>query len=236
MDERPDQIIGHIEAQRDQLGRNLNELETRVRQTADWRTWFNRNPMMVMGAALGGGLLVGSMVAGKTSGVKRRRTQGAEHRTRGEHMRTEMGASTAGVAAASSMYSAEHTRGDRAGEGKLKSTVSSLKRSESWHQVSDTLDDVKCALIAFGIAKTREFLTQAIPGFEQHLHEAQHKRESRAGQSQHTRPAESDSTWSGEEQETHPASDTGHRLYTPTGEHIVRSGSYTSDPVGTYRP
>src|SRR5689334_16637181 len=66
MDEKPDQIIGHIEAQRDQLGRNLNELEDRVRQTTDWRTHYERNPMLVLGAALGGGLLLGAVVGGRT--------------------------------------------------------------------------------------------------------------------------------------------------------------------------
>ena len=67
MDEKPDQIIGHIEAQRHELGRNLNELESRVRDTTNWRTHYERNPMLVMGAALGGGLLLGAVVGGGRS-------------------------------------------------------------------------------------------------------------------------------------------------------------------------
>ena len=59
MDEKPDQIMNHIESQREQLGRNLNELETRVKRTTDWRAQFDRNPMLTMGVALGGGLLLG---------------------------------------------------------------------------------------------------------------------------------------------------------------------------------
>src|SRR6188474_293153 len=62
MDEKTDQILDHIETQRNQLGANLNELETRVRQTADWRTHFDRNPMLMLGAALGGGILLGAIV------------------------------------------------------------------------------------------------------------------------------------------------------------------------------
>ena len=64
MDEKPDQIMNHIESQRDQLGRNLNELEERVRRTTDWRAQVDRNPMLAMGVAFGGGLLIGSMVGG----------------------------------------------------------------------------------------------------------------------------------------------------------------------------
>src|SRR5262245_4396317 len=63
MDEKPDQIIDHIEQQRDRLGRNLNELESRVRRSTDWRTYYDRNPMLILGAALGGGLLLGATLA-----------------------------------------------------------------------------------------------------------------------------------------------------------------------------
>ena len=68
MDEKPDQILNHIESQRNELGRNLGELETRVRRTTDWRTHFDRNPMLMLGAALGGGLLVGTLVGKGRSG------------------------------------------------------------------------------------------------------------------------------------------------------------------------
>src|SRR5262245_19137352 len=67
MDERSDQILEHIESQRNQLGENLNELETRVRRTTDWRAQFDRNPMLMLSAALGGGLLIGALVSNARS-------------------------------------------------------------------------------------------------------------------------------------------------------------------------
>jgi len=73
MDEKPDQIIEHIEARRDELGRNLSELEIKVRRTTDWHTYYDKNPMMILGAALGGGLLVGAVIGGRSS---RPRTRG----------------------------------------------------------------------------------------------------------------------------------------------------------------
>jgi hypothetical protein len=246
MDEKPDQIIGHIEAQRDQLGRNLNELETRVRETANWRTWFDRNPVMVMGAALGGGLLVGSMLGGKTGSIRRRRSRSGSHRISGDIV----GSSTAGVTAsetrpsrpASSQFVGEHRSGTtrHAAATRVKSAVSSLTHSESWHQVSDTLDDVKAALIAFGVVKAKEFLNQTIPGFEGHLNDAQQKRQGRTGgaawQSSSENRGDNGHTGRVDETHQHQSGETGHHLYTPAGEQILRSGSYSSDPVGTYRP
>ena len=46
MAEKPDQIARHIESTRNELGSNLHELENKVRQEADWKTHFERNPMM----------------------------------------------------------------------------------------------------------------------------------------------------------------------------------------------
>jgi uncharacterized protein DUF3618 len=65
MVERPDQIERHIESARSELGSNLHELETKVRQAADWRTYFERNPMTLMGLAFGGGVLLASVLGTK---------------------------------------------------------------------------------------------------------------------------------------------------------------------------
>lgn len=61
MVERSDQIEKHIASTRSELGSNLQELEDKVKQATDWRTYFDRNPMMLMGLALGGGVLVATM-------------------------------------------------------------------------------------------------------------------------------------------------------------------------------
>lgn len=61
MVETPDQIEGRIREERGRLGRNLTELEGRVRDAANWRTHFNRHPLAVMGAAFGAGLLAAQL-------------------------------------------------------------------------------------------------------------------------------------------------------------------------------
>lgn len=65
MAERTDLIEQHIELTRYQLGNNLHELEDKVKQAADWRTYYERNPMMMVGLAFGGGVLLASMMGGK---------------------------------------------------------------------------------------------------------------------------------------------------------------------------
>ena len=61
MDEHTNQIEREIVAARHQLGRNLNELEMKAHDLADWRTHYRNNPKVLLGLALGGGLVVGAL-------------------------------------------------------------------------------------------------------------------------------------------------------------------------------
>jgi hypothetical protein len=69
MAERPDQIEQHIASTRHELGNNLHELENKVKQAADWKTYYERNPMMMVGLAFGGGVLLASMLGGRREGA-----------------------------------------------------------------------------------------------------------------------------------------------------------------------
>jgi hypothetical protein len=160
MDEKPDQILGHIEAQRSELGRNLNELESRVRRGTDWKTYFDRNPMMMLGVALGGGLLLGSAV-----GNKRKHRGYSSGRSSSRSSSAALGFASAGTM---SSGSASHT--------------SSPLMAQQRQQISETMEHVKAALIGFGIAKAKDFMCQAIPGFDQHLSDAEQKRASQQSQ------------------------------------------------------
>jgi len=59
--EDTNQIEREIVAERDRLGRNLNELETKTQQLGDWRTHYRNNPKLALGIALTGGLMLGAM-------------------------------------------------------------------------------------------------------------------------------------------------------------------------------
>jgi len=206
MDEKPDQIIGHIEAQRSELGRNLNELENKVRRSTDWRTYYDRNPMLILGAALGGGVLLGATIGGtdkggrsyyKTrypkssgkAGIAGKSYSGAGYSGSTSHIGgtynpsrhdtvdagssgvTSSGPSPSASSAASageSYYGSPRSASSSA-YGSSQGLMSSLSQSQHMKQISETLDHVKGALIAFGITKAKEFLAQAVPGLEQHL-------------------------------------------------------------------
>jgi hypothetical protein len=67
MGETTDEIESHIESTRENLGSNLQELEQRVKSATDWRQHFRNNPLMMIGAAFGGGVLLALILSGPTS-------------------------------------------------------------------------------------------------------------------------------------------------------------------------
>ena len=148
MGEKSDEILGHIESQRNQLGRNLEELETRVKRTTDWKAHFEDNPMMVMGVALGGGLLLGALVGGKSDSSSQYRVQGNRYSAAGDSL-----------SSAPSYSAPSHA----------SSLLSSPATNQAKQHAVEALDKVKAALIAFGMTKAKEFLSTALPGIEEHL-------------------------------------------------------------------
>lgn len=62
MGERTEQIEREIAQERGNLGRNLNELERRVKSAGNWRTQFDRHPIAMLGLAFGGGLILSTML------------------------------------------------------------------------------------------------------------------------------------------------------------------------------
>lgn len=81
MDEEQSTIKRRIDNEREQLGRNLDELESRVKKATDLKTHFNRNTGWILGAAVAGGFLL-SRVVGRPSGSQAApRWEPPEHNT-----------------------------------------------------------------------------------------------------------------------------------------------------------
>ncbi len=67
MGQTANQIENHIENAREHLSSNLRELENKVKSATDWRQQFERRPLIFLGIALGGGVLVATAL-GRNSG------------------------------------------------------------------------------------------------------------------------------------------------------------------------
>ena len=67
MDQTTNQIEAHIQRTRGDLTSNLRELEDRVKSAADWRQHFQKNPMPLLAASFGGGILLAMMIGKGTN-------------------------------------------------------------------------------------------------------------------------------------------------------------------------
>lgn len=57
MAEDPNKIEHNIESRRRDLGGHLDELEGRLRENTDWRTYVRRTPLIALAVAFGAGLM-----------------------------------------------------------------------------------------------------------------------------------------------------------------------------------
>ncbi|HET9863912.1 MAG TPA: DUF3618 domain-containing protein [Steroidobacteraceae bacterium] len=67
MGETTDQIEADIAQRRHDLKANLEELETRVKEAADWRSQFRRHPGVMIAAAMAGGMLLAALLGNGSS-------------------------------------------------------------------------------------------------------------------------------------------------------------------------
>lgn len=58
MAENPNAIALDIDAERRRLGAHLQELESRIHEATDWRTYARRNPLTMVAGAFGLGLFL----------------------------------------------------------------------------------------------------------------------------------------------------------------------------------
>jgi predicted alpha/beta-fold hydrolase len=70
-----ERIKRNIDQERNELGRNVQELEQRVKSrvedvksSLDWRARFREKPMMMLGLAFGGGLLLSRLGHSRSAG------------------------------------------------------------------------------------------------------------------------------------------------------------------------
>ncbi len=62
MAETPEQIERYIEQKRNDLTKNVFELQQKMDDALDWRVQFQQHPFAMIGLAFGGGLLLASVL------------------------------------------------------------------------------------------------------------------------------------------------------------------------------
>lgn len=67
MDETPDQIERHIRETRKDLGKNIDELESKVKKAFNWRAQFEDHPGTMIAVAFGGGVLLSALFSSNHS-------------------------------------------------------------------------------------------------------------------------------------------------------------------------
>jgi hypothetical protein len=92
MGEKPDQIERHIYETRNELGENISELQQKVKTAVDWRAQFNQRPMLMIGVAFGGGLLLSALLSTRENS-QRSSNKALHNRWKRESPPSEHGAS-----------------------------------------------------------------------------------------------------------------------------------------------
>jgi hypothetical protein len=162
-----DQIRDEIDNQRMELGDNLQQLERKVKETVDWRTQFEQKPMLGMGLAFGAGLLLSAMMPGSDD------KGNAAHSTTTSNTAYTPYAAYAG---ASSQGGDGQRRETPQPSGYMASSQPTKQRSPEMNEITETLDNIKGALLGLGATRLRSFLAEAVPGFHQEYEQARKSR------------------------------------------------------------
>ena len=143
MGEITNQIEQEIRQKRDHLGRNLDELEDKARELADWRTHYRNHSPAFLGAAFGVGVVLGLAT------VSRR-----QHVPDYGDFDTDLS------------HDPYHVRpaARRAERGTGTGTAARALR-----QVGDTWEQIADALVRTAALKAIDFVGEFVPGFRENV-------------------------------------------------------------------
>ena len=159
---RSDQIKRTIDWERNDLGRNIQQLEHKVKTTMDWRAQFQKNPMTMIGVAFGGGVLLSTVLGG-------------HHPSRPGRQRWERGTTGESDYRDTSRHERDPSQG---------TTYQKQKALDMW-------DNIKGAVIGIAATRFRTFLDQAIPGFAEQYKKTEQEKPGREETLPSTEPAQS---------------------------------------------
>jgi hypothetical protein len=143
--EDTNQIEQEIRERRSDLGRNLNELEDKARQLADWRTHYREHPKVFLGAAIGAGIVLALATVSKARpSVRAFDSDDAEALPERD--------TTHDVYRFSSP------------PNPARRTVNRIQR-----EVGDTWNHIANGLLSLASAKAIQLVSELVPGFSDHV-------------------------------------------------------------------
>lgn len=157
MGETADQIKQQIDEQREQLGTNLQQLETKVKETVDWRTQFEQRPMAGVGLAFGAGFLLSVLMPSGDSSSSSSSYDSSNYRVQDESYGNQPS-----YAAASYQPT--------------QSYKPSKPKSPEMNEISETVENIRGAVMGLAATRLRSFLAEAVPGFQDEYEQARTKR------------------------------------------------------------
>lgn len=135
MGESTEQLEWNIAAERRDLGRNLHALERKANALTDWRTFYRRHPLAVIGVAFGGSMVVGLL--GRSRAFPSTSTDAA--------------------------FDTETYRKPDTGFRAASSVSVAANRLQ--RELGNTWDQIADALLGVASAKAIELISHKIPGF-----------------------------------------------------------------------
>lgn len=160
MGQTADEIKQQIEQQREQLGSNLEHLEAKVKETVDWRSQFEQRPMAGVGLAFGAGFLLSMLIPSGDDNKERSsdyRYDPSNYRVYDEASRTQSSTSKPSYQPQSN-------------------TQQSRQRSPEMNEVSETVENIRGAVMGMAATRLRSFLAESVPGFQDEYEQARKKR------------------------------------------------------------
>lgn len=173
MGQTADELKNQIEHQRQELGDNLQQLEEKVRSTVDWRTQFESKPWAGVGVAFAGGFLLSMLMpsgggsSSSSGGGSANKMQSsnymANYRVTDDSQRWGQMGSSGTASSGSSM-------GFTSGGSQQKSS------SPEMSEITETLENIRGAVMGLAATRLRGFLAEAVPGFEEEYEQARSRR------------------------------------------------------------
>ena len=151
MAQEPNEIREHIDAKRAKLGDDLEEIEHRMKNAVDWRSWYRKNTTAMLGAAAAGGFLL-SMATRRSSSQGETPAQGAD-----------------------GVFTDEFEERRETRRERSRSRVGS-RISQHLSGLTDILDNTLGAFLGVATSKLQDYVSKSVPGFREQYSEAERRR------------------------------------------------------------